>query len=144
MTSKTVIGLSVATVLLGIAQAEAKTQVVSNKKVLELHWTAPTANVDGSPLTDLAGYNIYTNGLLAQSVGSEATSVSPFKVEPNSTTVVTVTAFDENGNESVHSEGLTLIEDSTSPNAPTEVVVIINGDSFSISIKGEKRKNDKR
>lgn len=24
-----------------------------------LYWTAPTRNTDGSPLTDLAGYNIY-------------------------------------------------------------------------------------
>ena len=32
-------------------------------------WTAPTTNVDSSPLTDLAGYRIYVNGVACPGPG---------------------------------------------------------------------------
>lgn len=76
------------------------------KKVL--YWDAPTTNVDGSPLTDLAGYKIYwstTSGgytdANSKDVGNVLT-ISTQNVTGSSTTVYyfVATAYDTAGNES--------------------------------------------
>jgi len=32
---------------------------INNTGIVTLSWSAPTTNTDGTPLTDLAGYNVY-------------------------------------------------------------------------------------
>ena len=39
-----------------------------------LRWETPTLNADGTPLTDLAGINIYRDGVLVETVGATVTS----------------------------------------------------------------------
>lgn len=80
--------------------------VTSGEGTLTLSWTAPTTNTDGSPLTDLAGYNIYR----MTSSGGERTLVNDILVETTEhddtglddgkTYYYVVRAVDENGNES--------------------------------------------
>ena len=74
---------------------------------VSLSWAAPTENVDGTPLTDLAGYRIY--------YGSESRTYSDMEeiMEPASTGYtlnlasgdyyVAMTALDQQGNESAYS-----------------------------------------
>ncbi len=72
---------------------------------LPLHWIAPTENVDGSPLTDLAGFQVYwgdqpgdynlgTEYLADQSLTSHTLEVAP------GTYFVAMSAWDADGNES--------------------------------------------
>ncbi|MGD9676507.1 MAG: hypothetical protein AB7V19_07480 [Candidatus Bipolaricaulia bacterium] len=77
-----------------------------------LNWIAPTQNVDGTPLTDLAGYRIYygkTSGLYD---GNLEVPVSSATSSPVSLTLESelddfwyfaMTAYDTDGNESAYS-----------------------------------------
>lgn len=98
-----------------------------------LSWTAPTTNVDGSPLTDLAGYRVYqrTSGtssfVLIAEPGPAETSLlvdSP-TVAVGQTYDWVVRAIDTAGNESVDSNIATkLVEampDTVAPNPPSGV-----------------------
>jgi hypothetical protein len=72
--------------------------------VATLAWNAPTTNVDGSPLTDLAGYKIYygvSPGVYSTSidVGSN-TSHQVGNLTVGTTYYFTVTAYNTTGNES--------------------------------------------
>ena len=75
--------------------------------MLQLSWVAPSENVDGSPLTDLAGYKIYY-GTQAQNYPN-STDVNDANATQFELTVavgtyyVTMTALDADGNESVYS-----------------------------------------
>ena len=80
---------------------------ISVNGVLQLSWVAPTENVDGSPLTDLAGYKIYY-GTQAQNYPdwtdvSDASATQFELTLPMGTYYVTMTALDADGNESVYS-----------------------------------------
>ena len=85
-------------------------------------WVAPTTNADGTPLTDLAGYNVYrcsatpcmrTTGTLLGTVTAPATS---FPLPHGFQGFLAVTAFDTSGNESVESD--TAPFDGLAPTAP--------------------------
>lgn len=72
-----------------------------------LRWQAPTENVDGSPLTDLAGFKIYW-GTQSRNYGTPITINSPTTTQWESTTgpgrfYFALTAFDVDGNESAYS-----------------------------------------
>ncbi|MEM8767352.1 MAG: LamG-like jellyroll fold domain-containing protein, partial [Pseudomonadota bacterium] len=72
-----------------------------------LRWQAPTENVDGSPLTDLAGYRIYY-GTDSRSYGNTVEVSDPGSTEasftaPSGDYYVTMTALDAEGNESAYS-----------------------------------------
>lgn len=72
-----------------------------------LRWQAPTENVDGSPLTDLAGYRIYY-GSDSRSYGNTVEVLDPGSTEasftaPSGDYYVTMTALDAEGNESAYS-----------------------------------------
>lgn len=80
-----------------------------------LRWQAPTQNVDGSPLTDLAGYRVYW-GTTSRSYDGSATIDSPTTTEWEAADLATgeyffaLTAFDSEDNESGYSnEVLKLI-----------------------------------
>ena len=65
------LGLGIGTVLLWAG--------VVHAGILDVSWTAPTVNTDGSPLTDLASYHVY------YSTSSSACSASTFVQVPSTT-----------------------------------------------------------
>jgi len=75
---------------------------------VQLSWDAPTTNVDGTPLTDLAGYNIYygtESGSYAHSinVGNVLTYSFSISEDLNRTYYFAATAYDTSANESEYS-----------------------------------------
>lgn len=80
-------------------------------------WTAPTTNADGTPLTDLASYRLYTclalpcsraNGTVLSTVVAPSPSPTPgttalFPVTHGTRGQAFVTAVDTSGNESTES-----------------------------------------
>ena len=72
-----------------------------------LAWDAPTTNTDGSPLTTLAGYNIYygtTPGDYSGVVDAgNSTSYQVTSLNRGQTYYFTVTAYDYSGSESDYS-----------------------------------------
>ena len=76
---------------------------------MTLSWAAPTENSDGTPLTDLAGYNIYfglSQGDYSNQVHIDNPSINTYMVEnllPD-TYYVVATAFNSFGNESEYSD----------------------------------------
>lgn len=87
-----------------------------------LSWQAPTKNVNGTPLTDLAGYRIYRgsspgsySSIPFATVGKGFTSTRLTNL-PSGTHYFVVTAFDTSGNESGYSvERSKVIDDGTPP-----------------------------
>ena len=76
---------------------------------VQLTWTAPATNVDGTPLTDLAGYLVYygqTSGnlTLKADVGNQTTYLLSGLVGCQ-ICYYAVTAYDTSGNESELSDG---------------------------------------
>jgi hypothetical protein len=87
----------------GNALASVTVEVMDNT----LQWQAPTHNVDGSPLTDLAGYNIYW-GVDSRAYGTSHTiddpAITSWDVDiPPGTYFFALTAFDAAGSESGYS-----------------------------------------
>jgi len=91
-------------------------------------WSEPTTNTDGSPLTDLAGYRVYVDGIVT--VDTPAPSAAPIPgsridaILPSlavGTHGVDVTAYDLTFNESVHSMSVlvTVAPPSSDVTAPT-------------------------
>jgi len=72
-----------------------------------LSWTAPTTNADGTPLTDLAGYNVYIGsaaGSYQQKINAgNVTSYTASNLTDGSTSYFAVTAYDTSGLESTYS-----------------------------------------
>ena len=72
-----------------------------------LSWDAPTTNVDGTPLTDLAGYRIYWGPVSGVYIKPpvDVKNVLTYKVTGLSEglTYFVVTAYDTSGNESCYS-----------------------------------------
>lgn len=79
---------------------------------LNLSWQAPEENVDGTPLTDLAGYRVYVvNGgqyELAEDITSPSTT-STHLAMPSGEYELAMTAYDLEGNESSYSNSVTKI-----------------------------------
>lgn len=82
-----------------------------------LSWDAPTTTVDGSPLTDLAGYRIYYstesgkyNSTDCVSVGKDVTTYTLENIHlAPGTYYFTVTAYDTGGNESDYAKQVSKI-----------------------------------
>jgi len=72
-----------------------------------LRWRAPTQNVDGSPLTDLAGYNVYwgTESRVYQGVHTiDDPAVTQWEADlPPGSYYFALTAFDADRSESGYS-----------------------------------------
>lgn len=72
-----------------------------------LNWQAPTQNVDGTPLTDLAGYRIHygtTSRSYTQSVAVGTSGATSHALQlPSGTYYFAMTALDAQGNESAYS-----------------------------------------
>ena len=97
-----------------------------------LSWSPPNTSADGSPLTDLDGYIIYTgteSGNYTQSIDiGNTTTYTATNLTENITYYFTVTAYDTSGNESVYSnEASQLIQ---SPDTTPPVISIIFADNI--------------
>lgn len=73
------------------------TLISANRTVI---WNAPSTNVDGSPITDLAGYKVYCDSTMTDVGNAVEYTLS------KSCQVVYVTAYDTSGNESEPSNQL--------------------------------------
>lgn len=85
-------------------EARGEERVIVKVVSRAIRWSAPTQNVDGSPLTDLAGYVIYW-GLESSTYTDSHRLESPTATEwllevPPGTFYVAMTSFDSEGNES--------------------------------------------
>ncbi len=125
--------LLILTLLIAVAQNVQAADAV-------LSWTAPTTNVDGSPLTDLAGYKIYwglVSGVytqnkvltVAQSSCTSAPGITTCTntitgfLADNKTWYFVVTAYDTSNNESAFSNQLSkTFLDTIAPSAPILVI----------------------
>ncbi len=111
--------------------------------ILDLSWDAPTTNVDGTPLTDLASYRVYAGTSSAPCPGPSHQVVPSPTSTPTSGDVINyrltglitgttydvrVTAVDTNGNESVCSNRASgaAKADSVDTTAPTGTIKINN------------------
>ncbi len=109
----------------------------SHAGVLTASWTAPIANTDGSPLTELALYRVYYSIFDSPCPGSTfAEVVSPSSISaPNETIsfqltgltagafyTVSVTAVDTHGNESACSDTASAVARDDAAVAPTDAV----------------------
>lgn len=107
--------------LLIIAGCGDKSGVVNADSVITgttLTWDAPTTNVDGSDLTDLAGYRLYYKKAKNDSYSStDAVDVGDvIKIGINDVSAIssgttyyfTVTAYDTSGNESDYSNEVSV------------------------------------
>ena len=74
---------------------------------MQLSWVPPTENVDGSALTDLAGYKIYYGDQSRSYLGSvdvgDVSATSLNVILATGEYFVAMTAFDGDGNESTYS-----------------------------------------
>lgn len=83
----------------------------SPAEAFQVCWEPPTENVDGTPLTDLAGYSIYFGTSPGMYPNSRTLSVAQAEAGDNCLNIrtavgeyyVVATAFDTDGNESAHS-----------------------------------------
>ncbi len=75
--------------------------------VLTLSWVAPTENVDGTPLTDLAGYRIYygdnSRAYLNSADVNDGGATSYTLTVPSGSYYVAMTALNLSGDESAYS-----------------------------------------
>jgi hypothetical protein len=80
---------------------------VSVNGSLALNWVAPVENVDGSPLTDLAGYRVYYGDSSRSYTGmtdiDDPASTTTTIAVPSGDYFVAMTALDAQGNESAYS-----------------------------------------
>jgi len=97
---------------------------------LKATWTPPTTNADGTPLTDLASYNLYrtdSGRTLIGNISSTAAQPYLFSVTVNSSTTLTfvITAVDTSGNESADSNTASYSYNSNTvaPSAPKNLSV---------------------
>lgn len=133
-----ILGTSVAT-LVGMKQLNLWLQLglvmflfpsLGSAASLTLQWDPVTTNVDGSPLTDLAGYNVYqriSSGSYGNPVGNTNSSTVEFLVpnlSDNTTYFFVVKAIDNSNNLSAASDELSV---TTPPPADVTAPVRSNG-----------------
>ena len=87
----------------GISTNEQTGNVTPGTGTATLSWAAPTTNVDGTPLTDLAGYKVHfgtSPGVYTSIVVGDVTSYQIDGLTKGKTYYFTVTAYDTKGSES--------------------------------------------
>ena len=99
-----------------------------------LQWDAPTTNVDGTPLTDLAGYKVYYGNESGNYTNNiDVNNITTYEITnlADGTYYFAVTAYDTSGNESDYSNEVNKTLDATSPSVPggcTIINITINKD----------------
>lgn len=76
-----------------------------------LLWDAPTKNIDGSPLEDLAGYKVYFGTESKKYTASyDIKNVTTYNIDnlPDGQYYFAITAYDTSGNESPYSEEISI------------------------------------
>ncbi len=114
-----------------------------------LEWQAPTQNVDGTPLTDLAGYNVYATFVAGDYSGVSPLNIADSTIEEHTITslstevtipnpgpdggvvpvYVVMTAYDDDGNESAFSNEVgfdVTFPDTVEPGEPVVITLIIS------------------
>lgn len=86
-------------------------------------WTAPTTNEDGSPLTDLAGFFMYFNGVKDPTMLAHGVNTL-IKTFPPGAICGEVTAVDTSGNESAKSNEACWDAPPGAPSSLTVTVII--------------------
>jgi len=94
-------------------------------KTVDLSWTVPTLNSDGSPLTDLMGYRLYSgptaDGPWGNPIDIGIPTTAYTWTAPEGTDGViyfTLTAYDDAGNESERSNVVSDDVDNVAPGIP--------------------------
>ncbi|MDE2015976.1 MAG: hypothetical protein KGI72_05635 [Patescibacteria group bacterium] len=102
----------------------AVTLVGLNGKIL---WIAPTTNMDGSPLTDLAGFKLYCGAasrvysIKTNIPGASSTTLPVTKAGlKDGVWYCALTAYNTSGGESGYSNELNFNLDLTPPSGPTQ------------------------
>lgn len=102
-----------------------------------LSWTAPTTNVDSTPLTDLAGYKVYygtSSGSYNSTIDAgNVTSTNIINLTEKVTYYFAVTAYDTAGNESSYSNEVSKAIPDLTPPAISDIVtanIISTGATF--------------
>ena len=89
---------------------------------VQLTWTAPTTNADGTALTDLAGYRVYygqTSGNLTQNVAVGNQTTYPLSgLNGGQLYYFAVTAYDTSGNQSARSNEASATTPIDPPSSP--------------------------
>lgn len=78
-----------------------------------VHWIAPTQNVDGTPLADLAGFKLYygpTTGNYTVTIDITDPLVTEWDIPDTSTLYVAITAIDADNNESAYSNEVVKLD----------------------------------
>ena len=131
--------LSTSILLLALLSQTAEAIEVNGTGTADLSWTEPTTNTDGSPLTDLAGYNLkwginnacsaFPNSLPINNPLA-TTTTQTFTLSSTGTFefCFVMTALDGSGNESVNSNTATrtfvvTIPDILPPAPPTNIII---------------------
>jgi len=86
-------------------------------EMVSLAWTPPTENMDGTPLTDLAGYKIYAgaaSGVYVSAVDLGNVTTHALDLSPG-THYLAVTAYNVSGDESTYSNEISITIDSSAP-----------------------------
>lgn len=102
-------------------------QAVQAANKTKLSWTAPTTNMDGTPLTDLGGYKVYCGPssrvyTVSKDVGNVLEYLILGVVSKDGTYFCAATAYDTTGNESAYSNEVSFTLDYTAPNPPGGIV----------------------
>lgn len=93
-----------------------------------LSWTAPTTNVDGTPLTDLAGYKVYygtsSRGYTTVLNVNNVTTYILTSLTDGTTYFFAATAYDTTNNESAYSNEVSkLIGSGSKPVNITSITI---------------------
>lgn len=99
---------------------------------VNLAWNAPTTNVDGSPLTDLAGYRVYRQlgsapAVLLAAVGLVTTFADTTVPSVSQTVTYQVSGTDNKvpSNEGPKSNNATVVIDVNPPQAPSGLTAVL-------------------
>ena len=91
-----------------------------NSNLIELNWTQSIDDVG------VAGYTIYRDGLLLDTISGSSTSFSDMRVVANTDYSYAIDAFDQTGNYSDISPSISV----TTPDLPKEVTILPSADSY--------------
>ena len=97
---------------------------------VNIAWIAPTVNVDGTTLTDLAGYRVYralggTPQALLTTLGLVTTYPDTAVPSVSQSVTYQVSAIDNKGNERPKSNNAMVTVDVNPPAAPTGLTAVL-------------------
>ena len=106
---------------------------------VSLNWSAPSKNVDGSDITDLAGYTVFRSKGSASSfqvvvtLGADVQAYVDTGLEELTTYYYTLSANDENGNESARASAVQIVTagpDRVAPSQPQNISAVADAADY--------------